>query len=186
MPSGCHDKFKTRHQIASIMEITIVMLNGTSRTLVVPPDTTVGSLKALIETQMGVSAATQRLVYDNSQKVTLSDDSRSLQSYGLHAGSRVSLLITQPPQPPQPATIEVFLKNEKGQTSTYRVRPDETVDDFKRKVEHREGVPVSQQRLSHQSREMMRGTLADYGVKNMSTIQMMFRLRGGSCTHLKR
>ncbi|XP_004072436.1 polyubiquitin [Oryzias latipes] len=162
------------------MEITIVMLNGTSRTLVVPPNTTVGSLKAQIETEMGVPAATQRLVYDNCQRVTMSEDSRSLQSYGLQAGSRVSLVITQPPEP---ANIEVFLKNEKGQLSTYRVKPTETVSDFKIKVQHREGVPANQQRLIHQSREMMTGTLADYGVKNMSTIDMLFRLRGGSCLH---
>ncbi|XP_024130585.1 polyubiquitin-B [Oryzias melastigma] len=166
------------------MEITVAMLNGTQRTMVVPPDATVGSLKALIETQMGVPAATQRLAYDNCQRVPLTDDTLSLQSYGLRAGSRVSLLITQPPQPPQPATIEVFLRNERGQTSTYRVKPDETVNDFKKKVEHREGVPAGQQRLVHQSREMMTGTLADYGVKSMSTIDMMFRLRGGGGTHL--
>uniref|UniRef100_A0A3B5A4R3 Ubiquitin-like domain-containing protein n=1 Tax=Stegastes partitus TaxID=144197 RepID=A0A3B5A4R3_9TELE len=66
----------------------------------------------------------------------------------------------------------------KGQLHTYDVKPDEAVSAFKTRVHRREGVPVSQQRLIHQGREMMEGTLADYSVREMSTIDMTMRLRG--------
>ncbi|KAM6930797.1 polyubiquitin-like [Xenentodon cancila] len=158
------------------MDITITMLNGKSETLTVTPTDTVGSLKIRIQNLLGVSVSMQKLVYDNCQRIYLTDDSRSLSSYGLQPGSRVSLLVTEPISP---ATIQVFLRNDKGNLGTYDITVDETVSNFKTKVEHREGVAVSQQRLVHQGREMMSGKLADYGVKEHSTIDLCLRLRGG-------
>ncbi|XP_053181036.1 uncharacterized protein LOC128364518 [Scomber japonicus] len=155
------------------MDINITMLGGTSLTLCVRPTDTVGFLKTLIQQKLGYAPESQKLTFVNGQMVTLNDDSRSVMSYGLHSGCQVSLLVTQP------ATIQVFLRNEKGKVSTYDIKPDVTVDDFKRKVEAREGVPVSQQRLNHQGREMSYGKLADYGVVALSTIDLALRLRGG-------
>ncbi|XP_072244070.1 polyubiquitin-like [Leuresthes tenuis] len=158
------------------MDLTLIMLDGTSHRLKVQPHDTVGSLKKYIEDQLGHTAQGQKLVFDNGRRTPLDDDSRPLSSYGLQSGSRVSLLFTQPARP---ATIQVFLKNEKGNTSTYDIRPDETVADFKTKVHKREGVPESQQRLIHEGKEMMSGRLADYNVRELSTIYLTFRLRGG-------
>lgn len=155
------------------MEITITMLNGMSRTLTVSPQDTVGRLKTLIHGSLGEAPHTQRLVLDNHHRIEFSDDSRPLSSYGVQHGSRVSLLVTQP----QP--IEVFLKNDKGKTSTYEVKPDETVSNFKRRVESREGVPVSQQRLVCQGRELNDGKLSDFNIEKHSTIDLALRLRGG-------
>ncbi|XP_068166758.1 ubiquitin-like protein ISG15 [Antennarius striatus] len=156
------------------MDITIIMLDGTSHCLRLDPQQTVGSLKTRIQDIFQVPPHKQRLVFDNGQKTPLNDDSRTLGFYGLQSGSRVSLLVTQP------ATIQVFLRNEKGQVNTYEIKPDETVSNFKAKVQHREGVQVSQQRLLYQSREMMDGgLLSDYNVKELSTIDLMLRLRGG-------
>ncbi|XP_047236934.1 polyubiquitin-like [Girardinichthys multiradiatus] len=155
------------------MEIVITMLNGTSRTLTVNPHDTVGSLKMRIQEQLGFSTATQKLVFSNGINTPLNDDSKTLSFYNLQQGSRVSLLIAQPP------TFQVFLKNEKGTNSTYDVKPDETVEIFKRRVQEREGVPVDQQRLIHESREMQGGKLTDYNVRELSTIFLTLRLRGG-------
>ncbi|XP_077418015.1 ubiquitin-like protein ISG15 [Vanacampus margaritifer] len=155
------------------MEITITMLTGTSQTLTVHPEDTVRTLKNLIETKFGINANAQKLILDNtgSHRTPLDDDSLTVGSYGLQAGSRVCLLVKE--------TIQVFLRNEKGQLSTYDIDKSETVSDFKQKVESREGVAVSQQRLIHQGREMVSGKLEDYHVRALSTIDMTFRLRGG-------
>ncbi|XP_041644335.1 ubiquitin-like protein ISG15 [Cheilinus undulatus] len=155
------------------MEITIVML-GESHSLTVTPGATVGSLKIMIQDRLGVSVARQRLVYDNGHRTALTDDSRTVSSYGLQQGSRVSLLVTQ-----EPPTFQVFLKNEKGKTNTYDISSEETVNDFKKKVEQWEGVAASQQRLVFQGREMTSGRLTDYKVTEHSTIELMLRLRGG-------
>ena len=164
----------TLFEAAATMELSIVMLDGTSFSLSVKPQDTVGSLKTLIRDKTGVPPERQKLVFANGHTTTLSNDSLAVCSYGLQSGSQVSLLVIQP------ATIQVFLKNEKGKMTTYDVTPDETVRGFKEKVQCREGVQVSQQRLVHQSQDMEDGRLLSYyGVKNHSTIQLMLRLRGG-------
>ncbi|XP_068461405.1 ubiquitin-like protein ISG15 [Clinocottus analis] len=157
------------------MEINIIMLDGTSRPLSVHPDDTVGSLKMKIQQQLGVPSKTQKLIFTNGSSTHLSNDLQTISHYGLHPGATVSLLVTQP------APMQVFLTNEKGQTTTYDIKPDETVGHFKSRVQSREGVPTSQQRLIHQSREMTEDhcKLSDYNVKAMSTINLNLRLRGG-------
>lgn len=158
------------------MDIKVIMLGGTSQTLRVNPGDTVGSLKALIHHQFEVSPDRQRLVLvSGDQERTLSVDSLSVSAVGLQSGSCVSLLVTEPP-----ATIQVLLKNDSGRLSRYDVKPDEAVREFKQKVESREGVQASQQRLLHQGREMMDANkLSDYSVQNHSTIVLMLHLRGG-------
>lgn len=153
------------------MEITITALGGRALTLTVPPDTTVRALKELIQQREGVPVGRQRLLYENGHRTALTDDSRTLGSYGLQQGSRVALVVTE--------KMEVFVKNDKGKLNTYEVKPDETVGDLKRKVECRESVPVSQQRLVFQGREMSEGRLSDYNVQAHSTIDLCLRLRGG-------
>ncbi|XP_060894126.1 polyubiquitin-like [Labrus mixtus] len=153
------------------MEITIVMLSGESHSFPVNPNDTVGALKKLIQDKLGVSSERQRLVYDNRHRTFLNDDLIPVSAYGLQNGSRVSLIVT--------GSFQVFLRNEKGKSSTYDVTPEETVSDFKVKVQTREGVAVSQQRLVFQGREMASGKLSDYSVTEHSTIDMMMRLRGG-------
>ncbi|XP_035514828.1 LOW QUALITY PROTEIN: ubiquitin-like protein ISG15 [Morone saxatilis] len=155
------------------MDITIKMLDGRFHTLTGNPQDTVSSLKRLIHEKLGVSPQKQKLVFVNGQTTQLNDDSKPLCYYGLQSGSMVSLLVTSA------ETIQVFLSNLQGKKSTYDIRPNETVRNFKTKVESREGVPVSQQRLLHQSREMTGGRLSDYNVVSHSTINMLLRLRGG-------
>ncbi|CAJ1068783.1 ubiquitin-like protein ISG15 isoform X1 [Xyrichtys novacula] len=157
-----------------MMEISIVMLNGERHTLTVNPRDTVGSLKRLIQEKLGVPYGEQRLVFYNGHSTSLNDDNRTLESYSLHSGSQVTLLITKPPD-----TFQVFVKNVEGNTKTYDITKDETVDMLKRKVEKVEGVAVSQQRLIFQGKEMTSGKLSDYNVKEHSTIEMTMRLRGG-------
>lgn len=166
--------FKWRSRLP-LMDIAVIMLDGTPHRVRVNPEDTVGSLKAKIHNLVEVPPAKQLLVLVNGdQKKTLSDDSRYVSQFGLQPGSRISLLLTEP------ASIQVILKNQNGKLSKYDVRPDEIVKEFKQKVEAKEGVQASQQRLLHQSREMMNDQrLSDYNVADQSTIELMLHLRGG-------
>ncbi|XP_059185109.1 polyubiquitin-B-like isoform X1 [Centropristis striata] len=157
------------------MEINIKMLDGACHTLQVNPNDTVASLKIRIQEKLGVSRDTQKLMFVNGQNTDLNDDSKPLSWYGLHSGVTVSLLVIQPVNKP----VQVFLRNEKGKTSTYNVRLEETVSSFKSKVQSREGPAVSQQVLAHQGRVMDGGKLSDYNVTELSTIDLTLRLRGG-------
>ncbi|XP_029365759.1 polyubiquitin-B-like isoform X2 [Echeneis naucrates] len=146
-----------------------------SFSLTVQPQDTVGSLKLLIQQKVGAPPGQQRLVIDNGRRTELSDDSRQVQSYGLRSGSTVTLLVVQQ----NSDKFQIHLITDKGATHTYDVRAEETVAELKRRVEQRERVPVSQQRLVHQSQDLGEGRLVDYGVAAGSTIQLLLRLRGG-------
>ncbi|KAM9810943.1 ubiquitin-like protein ISG15 [Neosynchiropus ocellatus] len=154
------------------MEIVISLLDGRSEPLVVNPTDTVADLKLRIQTKLNIPVYLQKLVFVNGTKTPLCDDSRTLGSYGLRSGSHVSLLVVER------TTFQVFLRRDTG-TSTYDVTADETVADFKLKVERRERVPVSQQNMVCEGRTMTSGKLSDYNVRENSTIDLNLRLRGG-------
>ncbi|XP_056119799.1 uncharacterized protein LOC130097121 [Rhinichthys klamathensis goyatoka] len=156
------------------MELTVKLLNGDVKRLVVSGDATVGELKQLISQHFSEPRHKQKLSIDNGHRINLDDDSRSLSSYGLHSGSVVMLLITNP------GPFQVFVRNEKGQTKTYDVDANETVDQLQTKIVRKESVPKDQQRLIYNGRQLEAGMkLQDYDITSESTIHMTLRLRGG-------
>ncbi|KAJ3603930.1 hypothetical protein NHX12_028671 [Muraenolepis orangiensis] len=162
------------------MDIKVTSMNGQSYVLPVQSDTTVASLKILIahRFQLAPGVAVERLLYDDQhsgQRIALDDPSRSLGSYEMPPHANISVLFTPP------ASIQVFLRTEKGQTHTYTVAPGETVAAFKLMVREREGVIEDQQRLIHEGQQMDDGgrTLESYHVKEGSTVYLTGRLRGG-------
>ncbi|XP_073696633.1 uncharacterized protein [Garra rufa] len=157
------------------MQLIIRLLSGHESHLDVSGDATVGELKQLIFKHFREPPYKQKLSANNGTRLSLEDDSRTLSSYGLHPGSVVSLLITNP------APFQVFVRNEKGQTGTYEVDiNNETVDQLQTKICRKEKVPVDQQRLIYNGRQLESGRkLQEYDITQGSTIHMTLRLRGG-------
>ncbi|XP_042609775.1 polyubiquitin-like isoform X2 [Cyprinus carpio] len=156
------------------MELTIRLLGGNGKSLVVNGEATVGELKQRISQLFGEPPYKQKLSADNGTHISLEDDSRTLSSYGLHSGSVVSLLITNP------GPSQVLVKNEEGQTGTYDVDVNETVDQLQTKIFNKLRVPKDQQRLVYNGKQLEPGRkLQDYNITPLSTIHMVFRLRGG-------
>ncbi|XP_058632348.1 polyubiquitin-like [Onychostoma macrolepis] len=156
------------------MKLIIRLMSGLVKHLEVDGNTTVGELKRLISQHFGEPPNKQKLSADNGTRISLEDDSRTLSSYGLHSGSVVSLLITNP------GPFQVFVRNEKGQTGTYEVDVNETVDQLQAKIYRKERVPVDQQRLIFNGRQLESGRkLQEYDIASGSTIHMTLRLRGG-------
>ncbi len=154
------------------MELTIRLLGGDVKHLEVRGETTVGELKKLIHLHFGAAVVKQKLSADNGSHISLEDDSRTLSSYGLHSGSVVSLLITNP--------FQVFVKNLSGQTKTYDVDVNETVDQLQTKIYNKERVVKDQQMLIYDGKQLESGKkLQDYNIARGSTIHMTGRLRGG-------
>ncbi|KAL0194364.1 hypothetical protein M9458_012660, partial [Cirrhinus mrigala] len=159
------------------MQLTIRLLNGHEWHLEASGDATVGALKQLIFQHFREPPYKQKLSADNGIRISLENDSRTLSSYGLHSGSVVSLLITNAP-------FQVFVRNEKDQTRTYDVDVNETVDQLQTKVYNKERVPVDQQRLIYNGKQLESGRkLQEYGITPENTdrhhtIHMALRLRG--------
>ncbi|XP_067262955.1 uncharacterized protein [Chanodichthys erythropterus] len=158
------------------MELKIKLMGGDVRSLEVRDNATVGELKQLISHLFNVPPnSKQKLSSENGHRISLDDDSRSLSTYGLCSGSVVMLLISKP------GPFQVFVKNEKGQTKTFDVDVNETVDQLQTKIFQKERVPKDQQRLIYNGIELQEAgkKLQDYGITRESTIHMAFRLRGG-------
>lgn len=92
--------------------------------------------------------------------------------------------VSQRPDPPcstQPNEIQIFIKNFNGKTEAFRIRADASVVDLKKLVHNKMGVPPAQQRLNYEGRDLQDGnSLLDYGVRNLSTLNLLGRLRGGA------
>ncbi|XP_078410469.1 uncharacterized protein LOC144687821 [Cetorhinus maximus] len=155
------------------MRLQVRFLTGEDIELDVDPSIQISALKMMIYKKANVPYFQQRLVVQNRSTVELKDNKR-LCDYNVSPSDAVMLIVKNEER------MQIFLRNDKGKTSTYDVLPSESVRDFRVRVQRQEGVPASQQRLVYEGKQLEDGlTLADYNIKPESTIFLTLRLRGG-------
>ncbi|NXJ50193.1 OASL1 protein, partial [Spizaetus tyrannus] len=163
-------------QPARPVTVEVRQLAGTSLSKTVSPGTTVWQLKEEIEKVWGIPPYRQRLAQQEPGRSTLIlQDDETLATHGIFYSTMLMLLQTEP------QAMEVFVKDDKNRTTTYTVKPTDTVRQLKEQIHNRQGPPANQQRLTYGSMELEdRNTLAHYAIQPRSTIFMLLRLRGGS------
>ncbi|KAM6121408.1 LOW QUALITY PROTEIN: 2'-5'-oligoadenylate synthase 1-like [Pterocles gutturalis] len=163
-------------QPARPVMIEVKQLAGTSLHMTVSPGTTVRQLKVKIEEKWGIAWYRQRLALQEPDRSTpVLQDSKTLAAHGIFYSTTLVVLQTEP------QAMEIFVKDDKNRTTTYKVQPTNTVRQLKEMIHAQHGPPADQQRLTYGSRELEdRHTLAHYDVQPLSTIFMLLRLRGGA------
>lgn len=75
---------------------------------------------------------------------------------------------------------QVFVKTLTGQSIPIDYRADLTIAELKNEVSSREGVPVQQQRLIFQGKQLENdSTLEDYNIQPSNTIHLVLHVKGG-------
>ncbi|XP_032840205.2 2'-5'-oligoadenylate synthase 1 [Tyto alba] len=163
-------------QPARLVTIEVKQMVGTSLSRTVSPHTTIQQLKKQIEKEWNIPWYKQRLRQQELGRNTpVLQDGETLATYGIFYNTTLVLLQTEP------QTIEILVKNDKNQTTTYMVQLTDTVRQLKEKIHSNKGPSADQQYLTYDSRTLEdQHMLAHYDIQPKSTIYMNLKLRGGA------
>ena len=76
--------------------------------------------------------------------------------------------------------MQIFVKMINGRTITLEVESSDRIEEVRMKVNDKEGMLPERPRLVYAGKELFdEMTLADYDIQKESTLQVVFRLRGG-------
>ncbi|XP_015280624.1 PREDICTED: ubiquitin-like protein ISG15 [Gekko japonicus] len=151
--------------------LNVKLLTGEMHSLNITASRTIWDLKVQIAQKSGVPPYQQKLTWQSNLDL---HDGALLSQSELKSGDSIMMLVKNE------ESITIFLRNDKGRTSTYMVMPSDKVDHFKTRVQQQENIQAEQFWLTYDGKSLENShKLSDYNIAPHSTIYLNLRLRGG-------
>ena len=160
------------------MQIFAQMISGKSISLDVKASDFIKNVKLKIQDKEGIFPRQQRLIFAGDHLKKVSDyipleNHKKISDYNIQKESTLHLFIVDL-DPRTEQSWQIWIQPPNGRQFTVDVEATGTIADVKAKIEEKEGIPASDQRLYSYGKlwemDMMR--LSSYGVENHDTIQL--------------
>ncbi len=137
---------------------------------------TISQIKDMIQDKFGYEPSSYKL-HHNSK---ILDDCMKVEDYSIENDSTISIIVPLIGGGSEGTSKQIFIKTLQGKTMTLEVSDADTIQSVKNKIFEKEGIPVDQQRLVFNGKQLEDNmTIADYNIQADSNIHLVLRLRGG-------
>ena len=145
-----------------IFQVPVIVntMDGKKLEIMVDPADKLSAIKKQLEPESGLSADNQSIFLQGKE---LADDSVTAADYGIKAGSELDL---------EPKELNVVVEMPDGKTHTIAVKPSDTSDAIKARIEKQTGMAAPRQVLKVKGKELPGGsaTVKDMGIQDGSAI----------------